>query len=56
LNAAVSRILTTPEIQELWRSQGMGIVSGGADAFATLVRSDYEKYGRLIRSAGIRPE
>jgi tripartite-type tricarboxylate transporter receptor subunit TctC len=56
LNAAVSRILITPEIQELWRSQGMGIVSGGPDVFAALVRSDYEKYGQLIRSAGIKPE
>jgi tripartite-type tricarboxylate transporter receptor subunit TctC len=56
LNAAVSKLLQTPEIQELWKSQGMGVVSGGPDAFAALVRSDYEKYGRLIREAGIKPE
>ncbi len=56
LNAAVSRILATPEIKELWTAQGMGIVSGGPAAFAALVKSDYEKYGRLIRNAGIKPE
>ena len=56
LNAVGSRVLATPEIQGLWKSQGMGIVSGGPDAFAALVHGDYEKYGRLIRSAGIKPE
>ena len=34
----------------------MGVVSGGPEAFAALVKSDYEKYGALIRSAGIKPE
>lgn len=56
LNAAIARILGTVEIKELWISQGMGIVSGGPDVFAALVKSDYEKYGALIRSAGIKPE
>jgi tripartite-type tricarboxylate transporter receptor subunit TctC len=56
LNAAVLRILATPEIQDLWKAQGMGIVRGSPDAFAAVVRGDYEKYGRLIRSAGIKPE
>ena len=56
LNTAVARILGTAEIKSLWTSQGMGIVSGGPDAFAALVKSDYEKYGALIRSAGIKPE
>lgn len=56
LNAAVSRLLLTPEIQDLWKSQGMGVAGGGPDAFAALVRRDYEKYGRLIRDAGIKPE
>lgn len=56
LNAAIARILGTVEIKELWISQGMGIVSGSPEAFAALVKSDYEKYGALIRSAGIKPE
>ena len=56
LNAAVARILGTPEIKSLWTSQGMGIVSSGPEAFAALVKSDYEKYAALIRSAGIKPE
>jgi len=56
LNAAVARILGTAEIKTLWTSQGMGVVSGGPEAFAALVKSDYEKYGALIRSAGIKPE
>ena len=56
LNAAIARILATPEIRELWTAQGMAVVSGGPEVFAALVKSDYEKYGQLIRSAGIKPE
>ena len=57
LNATVVSILGTPAIKEFWASQGMGFASGNTPGeFAVRFRSDYEKYGRLIRSAGIKPE
>lgn len=57
LNATVVGILGTPTIKEFWASQGMGFASGNSPGeFAARFRADYEKYGRLIRSAGIKPE
>ncbi len=56
LNAAIVKILGTPEIRDLWTNQGMAIVTSTPDQFAARLRDDYEKYGRLIRAAGIKPE
>jgi tripartite-type tricarboxylate transporter receptor subunit TctC len=53
LNGHLNAILAMPEIRE--RMQGMGIVpAGGAQAqFATLVRAESERYGRLVREFNI---
>jgi tripartite-type tricarboxylate transporter receptor subunit TctC len=57
LNATVASILVTPAIKEFWASQGMGFASDNSPAqFAARLRADYEKYGRLIKAAGIKPE
>ncbi len=57
LNATVVSILGTPAIKEFWASQGMGFASSNTpEQFAARFRADYEKYGRLIKSAGIKPE
>ncbi len=57
LNATVVGILATPAIKEFWASQGMAFASGNTpEQFAARFRADYEKYGRLIKSAGIKPE
>ena len=57
LNATVIGILATPAIREFWASQGMGFASGNTpEQFAARFRADYEKYGRLIKSVGIKPE
>jgi tripartite-type tricarboxylate transporter receptor subunit TctC len=57
LNATVVSILGTPAIKEFWTSQGMGFANGNTPGeFAARFRADYEKYGRLIKSAGIKPE
>jgi len=56
LNGSVARAMGAREIRELWASQGMEPVSITPEQFATRVRSDYEKYARLVRAAGIQPE
>ena len=57
LNATVVGILGTPAIKEFWASQGMGFAADNSPAqFAARFRADYEKSGRLIKAAGIKPE
>lgn len=57
LNSTVVSILGTPAIKEFWASQGMGFASDNTpEQFAARFRADYEKYGRLIKSAGIKTD
>jgi tripartite-type tricarboxylate transporter receptor subunit TctC len=56
LNALVLRILAAPDMRELWASQGMAIPTGNPAQFAARVRDDYEKFGALIKRAGIKAE
>ena len=50
------RTLAAPDMRELWASQGMAIPTGTPAQFAARVREDYEKFGALIKRAGIKPE
>jgi len=56
LNNEIVRILHTPDMKELWKRQGMDTPSTTRGQFASVIRSDYEKYARLIRSSGIKPQ
>ncbi len=53
LNANLNAILQMPDVQA--RMNGMGIVPAGGPqpAFAALVRSESERYGRLVREFNI---
>ncbi len=54
LNAAVGKVLASPDIRELWTSQNMDIVPTTPAQFGDLMRKDFERYGRLIKTAGIK--
>ncbi len=56
VNASVAKILGTPEIRELWASQGMDVVTNTPEEFSKRIRADYEKYGRIVKTVGIQPE
>ena len=56
LNAAVAKAFAARETRELWASQGMEVVSVTQEQFAARVRADYDKYGKLVKLAGIQPE
>ena len=56
VNAELARILATPEIRVQFEKQGLSTVGGPAAAFSKVMRDDYDKWGRLIRAGGIKPE
>ncbi|MBI3938269.1 MAG: tripartite tricarboxylate transporter substrate binding protein [Betaproteobacteria bacterium] len=56
LNAAIVKVLRTPAMTELYVGQGVEVVASTPAQFAAKIRADYEKYGRLIRQAGIKAE
>jgi len=56
LNAEIVRLLNTAEMKQLWKRQGMDTPSTTRAQFASVIKSDYEKYARLIKAAGIEPQ
>ena len=54
LNAELSRVLKLPDVQA--RLRGLGGEPGGVslDAFAKMNRDEYERFGKLIKSANIK--
>jgi tripartite-type tricarboxylate transporter receptor subunit TctC len=54
LNSLIGKVLSAPETQKVWENSGLEPpVARTADQFGQVVRSDYAKYGKLIRRIGI---
>jgi hypothetical protein len=43
-------------MRDLWASEGMEVVITTPEQFAQRMRADYEKYGRIVKAVGIKPE
>jgi tripartite-type tricarboxylate transporter receptor subunit TctC len=56
LNAAVSRIVSQPEVRALWTKQGATPMLMNPQEFDKYMREDIEKWARVIRSAGIKAD
>lgn len=56
LHAEVSRILQLPEIAQNLSNQALDPWIVSLEEFNTRIRADYEKYGKLIRLAGVKVE
>ena len=54
LNAAVAKVLAQPDIRDLWAAQNMEIVPTTPAQFGDLIRREHERYGKLIKTAGIK--
>ena len=55
-NAEIGKALADPGIRERYAQAALEPVGGSADALARLLRSDYEKYARLIKELNVRIE
>ncbi len=54
LHAEITRILQMPETREQLATIGMTVVASTPEQFAKTIRDDAEKFGRIIKQAGIR--
>ncbi len=54
VNAAVSKALAMPDIRDLWAVQNMEIVPTTPAQFSDLICREHERYGNLIKTAGIK--
>lgn len=56
LNAAIAKVLASPEIKQVWSTFAMEVVPSTPETFAAKVRFEYERYGKLIKTVGIKIE
>jgi tripartite-type tricarboxylate transporter receptor subunit TctC len=56
LNRELNAILAQPATRELIASTGSEVGGGTPEAFGALIRSETEKWARVVKQAGIRPE
>jgi tripartite-type tricarboxylate transporter receptor subunit TctC len=54
LNSAVTKVLAQQDIRDLWAAQNMEIVPTTPAQFGEQIRREYERYGKLIKDAGIK--
>ena len=56
LNAAINEVLALPDIKTKMADAGADIIPMSADQFAAFMKRESEKYMRVIKEAGIKPE
>jgi len=56
LNAEVQRILTLAEVREKFAALGADPTPGTPERFGTVMAADAEKWGRVIKQAGVRAD
>ena len=56
LHGEVQKALAAPEVRERLASAGGEVAPGSTAMFADLLRSEQQRYAKVIREAGIKPE
>jgi tripartite-type tricarboxylate transporter receptor subunit TctC len=56
LNTAINEVLALPDIKTKMADAGADIIPMSVDAFAAFMQGESEKYMRIIKATGIKPE
>lgn len=56
LNAEVNKVLQMPDVREKIATGGAQAAGGTSEAFAAFVRTDYAKWGKIVKDAAIKLE
>jgi len=56
LHDAVQKALQTKEVHERMTAVGGEVIPGSAEMFAALIRSEHQRYAKLVREANIKPD
>ena len=56
LNAELNTILAMPDVRKALADQGAEAAGGTPEDFAAFMRAEMERWGRVVQSAGIKPE
>jgi tripartite-type tricarboxylate transporter receptor subunit TctC len=56
LNQEINRAMRSPEVSEKLAAAGLLVVTESPEYFANLLKSDYAKYGKLVKDIGFKPQ
>jgi tripartite-type tricarboxylate transporter receptor subunit TctC len=56
MHKEIVRVLSLPEFRERFEPSGTVLVGNSPDAFARVLRNDYERWGKVIKAAGTTAE
>ena len=56
LNGELARIARQPDVRERLEGQGAEVIGSTPEEFAAFIRSETERWGKLIKSAGIKAD
>ncbi len=56
LNRELNAVLVSPEIVEKLATLGITATPGSPDAFGAQIKADLAKYGKVVKTAGIKAE
>ncbi|HEX9395554.1 MAG TPA: tripartite tricarboxylate transporter substrate binding protein [Burkholderiales bacterium] len=56
LNEEINRAMRSPDVSEKLTATGLSVVAESPEYFAQFLRSDYAKYGKLVKDIGFTPQ
>jgi tripartite-type tricarboxylate transporter receptor subunit TctC len=56
LNQALAAALQTPDMKQRLTAEGCELVRGTPEEFGSLIKSETEKWAKVVKAAGIKPE
>jgi tripartite-type tricarboxylate transporter receptor subunit TctC len=56
LHAEIQKALQTKEVKDRMSAVGGEVIAGSSEMFAALIRSERQRYEKLVREANIKPD
>lgn len=56
LNQEINRAMQLPDLKEKMAGLGLNVVNESPEYFGNTIKSDFEKYGKLIKAIGFQPQ
>ena len=56
LNAETIKALNSPELIEKFKANGIDPVSSTPEQFGALIKSEMQRWGEVVKAAGVKPE
>jgi tripartite-type tricarboxylate transporter receptor subunit TctC len=56
VSAEIARVLNVPDVKARLAPQGVDIATSSPQALAKVIRADYERWGKIIKAAGIKAD